>query len=96
MDRPGGLFPTQQHQNSTTVRQCLMSALQMQQHPQPQQPQPQPQTTSEQDDVGDNQYERLASTSKTIVTSDDEVSNGFVKDGKRLPYVFEANETGQF
>lgn len=31
---------------------------------------------------------------KTIVASDNEVSNGFVKDGKMLPYVFEANESG--
>ncbi len=32
---------------------------------------------------------------RTIVASGDEVSNGFVKDGKRLPYVFEANESGE-
>jgi len=31
---------------------------------------------------------------KTIVESDNAVSNGFVKDGKMLPYVFEANESG--
>ncbi len=35
------------------------------------------------------------STYRTIVASDNEVSNGFVKDGKRLPYVFEANESGK-
>lgn len=32
---------------------------------------------------------------KTIVASDNEVSNGFVRDGKKLPYVFEANESGK-
>lgn len=37
---------------------------------------------------------QATSTSKTIVASDNEVSNGFVKDGKMLPYVFEANESG--
>jgi len=31
---------------------------------------------------------------KTIVASDSDVSNGFVKDGRSLPYVFEASETG--
>ena len=31
---------------------------------------------------------------KTIVASDNDVTNGFVKDGKMLPYVFEANESG--
>jgi hypothetical protein len=30
----------------------------------------------------------------TIVASDNEVANGFVKDGRRLPYVFEASESG--
>eukprot|EP00095_Tigriopus_kingsejongensis_P010926 maker-scaffold206_size259025-snap-gene-0.9 protein:Tk10926 transcript:maker-scaffold206_size259025-snap-gene-0.9-mRNA-1 annotation:"low quality protein: zinc finger protein 705a-like" len=35
-----------------------------------------------------------AMAGKTIVASDNEVSNGFVKDGKMLPYVFEANEAG--
>ena len=34
-------------------------------------------------------------TSRTIVASDNEVSNGFVKDGKRLPYVCEATESGK-
>ena len=33
-------------------------------------------------------------TGKTIVSPDSDVSNGFVKDGKMLPYVFEANEAG--
>jgi hypothetical protein len=33
-------------------------------------------------------------SSRTIIASDSEVSNGFVKDGKRLPYVFEATESG--
>lgn len=32
---------------------------------------------------------------KTIVASDNDVTNGFVKDGKMLPYVFEANESGE-
>ena len=32
---------------------------------------------------------------KTIVASDNDVTNGFVKDGKMLPYVFEANESGK-
>ena len=32
---------------------------------------------------------------KTIVASDGEVSNGFVKDGQRLPYVFEASDSGK-
>ena len=32
---------------------------------------------------------------KTIVASDNEVSNGFVKEGRRLPYVFEATESGE-
>ena len=31
---------------------------------------------------------------KTIVAADNEVSNGFVKDGKMLPYVFEASDSG--
>ena len=31
---------------------------------------------------------------KTIVASDSDVSNGFVKCGRSLPYVFEATETG--
>lgn len=31
---------------------------------------------------------------RTIVASDGEVSNGFVKDGQRLPYVFEASDSG--
>ncbi|CAB4059067.1 unnamed protein product [Lepeophtheirus salmonis] len=31
---------------------------------------------------------------RTIVASDNDVSNGFVKDGKALPYVFEATESG--
>ncbi len=34
-------------------------------------------------------------SSRTIVATDDDVSNGFVKDGRRLPYVFEATETGK-
>ena len=32
---------------------------------------------------------------KTIVASDSDVSNGFVKCGRSLPYVFEATETGK-
>ena len=32
---------------------------------------------------------------KTIVAADNEVSNGFVKSGRSLPYVFEANESGK-
>lgn len=32
---------------------------------------------------------------KTIVAADNEVSNGFVKDGKMLPYVFEASDSGE-
>ena len=32
---------------------------------------------------------------RTIVASDGEVSNGFVKDGQRLPYVFEASDSGK-
>jgi hypothetical protein len=40
------------------------------------------------DDGGNN------TLSRTIIASDNEVSNGFVKDGKRLPYVFEASEPG--
>ena len=32
---------------------------------------------------------------KTIVAADGEVSNGFVKDGQRLPYVFEASDSGK-
>eukprot|EP00096_Caligus_rogercresseyi_P002369 TRINITY_DN1448_c0_g1_i1.p1 TRINITY_DN1448_c0_g1~~TRINITY_DN1448_c0_g1_i1.p1 ORF type:complete len:481 (-),score=134.47 TRINITY_DN1448_c0_g1_i1:720-2162(-) len=35
-----------------------------------------------------------ATTCRTIVASDNDVSNGFVKDGKALPYVFEATESG--
>ncbi len=31
---------------------------------------------------------------KTIVASDSDVSNGFVKSGSSLPYVFEASESG--
>ena len=31
---------------------------------------------------------------RTIVAADGEVSNGFVKDGQRLPYVFEASDSG--
>ena len=31
---------------------------------------------------------------KTIVASDADVSNGFVKSGRSLPYVFEASESG--
>lgn len=34
-------------------------------------------------------------TTKTIVASDSDVSNGFVKSGRSLPYVFEASETGK-
>lgn len=30
----------------------------------------------------------------TIVASDNEASNGFVRDGRKLPYVFEANDSG--
>lgn len=33
---------------------------------------------------------------KTIVASDSDVSNGFVKSGRSLPYVFEASESGTF
>jgi len=33
-------------------------------------------------------------TTKTIVASDADVSNGFVKSGRSLPYVFEASESG--
>ena len=36
-----------------------------------------------------------SASGKTIVASDSDVSNGFVKDGKMLPYVFEANEAGE-
>lgn len=36
----------------------------------------------------------VSATGKTIVSPDSDVSNGFVKDGKMLPYVFEANEAG--
>ena len=35
-------------------------------------------------------------TGKTIVASDNDVTNGFVKDGKMLPYVFEATEAGKW
>lgn len=35
------------------------------------------------------------SATRTIVAADNEVSNGFVKDGKSLPYVFEATESGK-
>jgi len=34
------------------------------------------------------------SATKTIVASDADVSNGFVKSGRSLPYVFEASESG--
>lgn len=33
--------------------------------------------------------------SRTVVAADNEVSNGFVKSGRSLPYVFEANESGK-
>jgi len=43
----------------------------------------------------DNLYNSSsASTTKTIVASDGDVSNGFVKSGRSLPYVFEASESG--
>lgn len=35
-------------------------------------------------------------TYKTVVAPDDEVTNGFVKDKRFLPYVFEANEEGKY
>lgn len=35
-----------------------------------------------------------SSATKTIVASDSDVSNGFVKAGRSLPYVFEASESG--
>ena len=41
------------------------------------------------------QAQTTSATGKTIVASDSDVSNGFVKDGKMLPYVFEANEAGE-
>ena len=31
---------------------------------------------------------------RAVVANDTDVSNGFVKDGKTLPYVFEANDAG--
>ena len=34
-------------------------------------------------------------TVQRLVRADSDVSNGFVKDGKMLPYVFEANEAGK-
>lgn len=38
----------------------------------------------------------ITASGKTITSPDSDVSNGFVKDGKMLPYVFEANEAGKF
>jgi len=35
-----------------------------------------------------------SAATKTIVASDSDVSNGFVKSGRSLPYVFEASESG--
>ena len=35
------------------------------------------------------------SIGRAVVASDNDVSNGFVKDGKMLPYVFEANDAGK-
>jgi len=35
-----------------------------------------------------------ANRSRTVMTSDAEVANGFVKNGTSLPYVFETNKTG--
>ena len=32
---------------------------------------------------------------RAVVANDTDVSNGFVKDGKTLPYVFEANDAGE-
>ena len=32
---------------------------------------------------------------RAVVANDTDVSNGFVKDGKTLPYVFEANDAGK-
>ena len=35
-----------------------------------------------------------ANRSQTVMTSDAEVTNGFVKNGTSLPYVFETNKNG--
>merc|ERR1719273_2721281 len=45
-------------------------------------------------DIVSPQGTTATATGKTIVSPDSDVSNGFVKDGKMLPYVFEANEAG--
>ena len=37
---------------------------------------------------------QAGNATKTIVASDADVSNGFVKSGRSLPYVFEASESG--
>ena len=67
--------------------------------PQPQPPQQQqhfqtvslhPQQQQQQPQIGTHP----SLIGKTIVASDNDVTNGFVKDGKMLPYVFEANEAG--
>lgn len=36
-----------------------------------------------------------ANRSRTVMTSDAEVANGFVKNGTSLPYVFETNKSGK-
>ena len=41
-------------------------------------------------------HQKTSANGKTIISPDSDVSNGFVKDGKMLPYVFEANEAGRF
>ena len=46
-------------------------------------------------DIVSPQGTTATATGKTIVSPDSDVSNGFVKDGKMLPYVFEANEAGK-
>ena len=55
-----------------------------------------PSTRKSSDPIYPHQAPNTSATGKTVVAADSDVSNGFVKDGKMLPYVFEANESGKY
>jgi hypothetical protein len=74
----------QDEEEEEDIPQAFHQTVIIQQHHQPQQQQQQ-----------QHHHHHPGVMGKTIVASDNDVTNGFVKDGKMLPYVFEANESGK-
>jgi hypothetical protein len=93
----------QQEEEEEEIQQAFQTVIiqqhQQQQQQQQQQPQQhqqqQPQQHQQQQQQPQQHHHQQGILGKTVVASDNDVTNGFVKDGKMLPYVFEANESGK-